>query len=392
MWILRTTALGVPAFGLALIGTLLAPTGAQASAYTGLLNQFNEIVFGNASGGSKTEGRAVIGGNLTQSSSGSYCSKTSDHSGPCGTSPLPATTPQITGITVGAATQNFGALAVYGNTSGSTISAGKGNVFIDGTNTARLSLSSSTQTDYVATQGTSSKVSGSGNLVYTTAATGVVPGAQNGTSKQGSFVLPDFTTTFEDPLLFLSTYLDGLTGIAQGTSHNFSAAPTIIGGVAVTVYDVLGSNLSQAIKDFNFKLNGAQTVVINVDGQIGALHNSLDTFTGQDNVIWNFYNQTSLTLPDWSGAILAPEAALTLRGASRGDVVAASLIQGGNEILNYAFAGDLNFVPDALRPVLNPVPGNSTAVDAPGGLAALVIGAAGLALARRRSEKAASKL
>ncbi len=355
-------------------------TGAQAAPYAALLDQFNEIVFGNVISGSETEGRAVISGTLTQSGSGNYCFQTDDGTGPCGTASLPATTPTVTGVTVGAATQSLGALTVYGNVSGSGVTGQNGNVFIGGTNTGALSMPSNSQTAYVATQGTSSKVGGQGNLVATAVSPGVTAGSQNGSVKTGSFVLPGFAAAFQTPLQYLSSYLNGLTGIAQGTSNAFTAAPTTINGVKVTVYDVSGSNLAAAIRNFNFSLNGAQTVVINVIGAVSGLSTNLNTFRGQDDVIWNFATQTSLTLPGWAGTILAPDANLTITGVSQGDIVAASLNQGNNEIHDYAFTGDLDFVPDP----------TVAAVSEPGGLAVLAVGLSGVACARRRRATGAS--
>ena len=174
---------------------------ARASSYADILSQFNEVVFGNVTSGSETEGRAVIGGNVTQTGSGDYCYQTGNN-GPCGTSPLPATTASIT---IGGNSQSFGGLAVYGNLSGSGVTAGKGSIVIGGTNTGAISMPSNTQTAYVSNQGTSSAVGGNGNLVYTTKSAGVTPASQNGTVSQGTFALPGFTTTFQNPLQYLST-------------------------------------------------------------------------------------------------------------------------------------------------------------------------------------------
>lgn len=362
---------------LALAG--MVSTAAQAAPYAGLLNQFNEIVFGSVVSGSETEGRAVIGGTLTQSGAGMYCFQSSDGSGPCGASPLPATTPTVTGVTVGAATQSLGALTVYGDVNGSGVTGQKGNVFIAGTNTGALSLPGNGQTAYVGTQGTSSAVGGNGNLVYGSAAPGVTAKSQNGSATTGSFALPGFASTFQTPLQYLSSSLAGLTGIVQGTSNVFTAAPTLINGVKVTVYDVNGSDLAAVIRNFSFALNGAQTVVINVIGAVGALTSNLNTFAGQDDVIWNFATQTNLTLPGWAGTILAPDAALTITGVSQGDIVAASLNQGNNEIHNYGFTGDLDFVGDP----------SQLGIAEPADLGVLAVGAAGLVLARRRRIAAA---
>ncbi len=339
-----------------------------------LLNQFNEIVFGNVTSGSETEGRAVIGGNLTQSGAGLYCFQTDDGSGPCSSASLAATTPQIA---VGAVNKSFGALTVYGNVSGS-IAAQYGSIFIGGTNTAAISLNTSGQTAYVRTQGTSSAVNG--NLVYATTANGATPTAQNGTVSQGSFTPPSFATTFQTPLQNLATYLSGMTGINQGTSNTFNATPTLINGVAVTVYNVQGSNLPTVIQNFNFSLNGAQTVIINVIGSVGSVATNLNGFTGDDNVIWNFEGAGALTLPSWAGTILAPTDALTMNGISQGDIVAASLTQGANEIHDYAFTGNLSFVPT----------GSGTPAPEPGGLATIALGSGLLLALRRRLHSPAS--
>jgi len=363
--------------GILLAGTLTSAAHAQNAG--NLLNQFNEIVFGNVVSGSETEGRAAIGGNLTQSGAGSYCFQTDDGTGPCGSAALPPTTPQIGGITVGAATQSFGALTVYGNVSGA-VGAQYGNIFIGGTNTAGITLNGSGQTAYVNNQGTSSAVGGTGSLVYATTANGATPHSQNGTVNQGSFALASFATTFQNPLQNLSSYLGTMTGINQGTSNTFNATPTTIDGVKVTVYNVQGSNLPTVIQNFNFQLNGAQTVVINVIGSVGSLSTNLNGFAGSDQVIWNFQGPGSLTLPSWAGTILAPTDALTMNGISQGDIVAASLTQGGNEIHDYAFTGNLSFVPT----------GSGTTAPEPTGLAAIALGTGVLLALRRRLHSPAS--
>ncbi len=360
--------------GLLVAGALASAAHAQNAG--SLLNQFNEIVFGNVTSGSETEGRAVIGGNLTQTGAGVYCFQTDDGSGPCSSASLGATTPQIT---VGAVAKSFGALTVFGNVSGS-VTAQYGNIFIGGTNTAGITLNSNGQTAYVHTQGTSSAVGGNGNLVYTTTANGATPASQNGTVGQGSFTPPSFATTFQTPLQNLATYLSGMNGINQGTSNTFNATPTLINGVAVTVYNVQGSNLPTVIQNFNFSLNGAQTVIVNVIGAVGSVATNLNGFTGEDNVIWNFEGAGSLTLPSWAGTILAPTDALTLNGISQGDIVAASLTQGANEIHNYAFTGNLSFVPT----------GSGTPAPEPGGLATVALGAGLLLALRRRLHSPAS--
>jgi choice-of-anchor A domain-containing protein len=353
----------------AAVALLTAPSLARATSYdASLLNQFNEIVLGNVTSNSETEGRAVIGGNLSQGGSGNYCFQSDDNTGGCATQTPSATTPQIT---VGSTTQNFGGLTVYGNASGN-INTARGNMFIGGTNTAALSLPGRSQTAYVNVQNTSSKVGGSSNLVYQSAGPGVTSGSQNGTTSSGSFTLPSFTTSFATPMLSLSTYLDGLSGVNQGTSNQFHAMPTTIDGVKVTVYHVSGANLAKDIQNFSFSLDGAQTVVIDVDGTITGSLQGLNTFSGQDDVIWNFADNTSLTLPNWAGTILAPDATLTMNGVSQGDVVAGSLIQVSNEIHTYAFTGDLDLVP---------VP---KAVPEPASLALLGVAIGGIVWAKRR--------
>jgi len=93
-------------------------------------------------------------------------------------------------------------------------------------------------------------------------------------------------------------------------------------------------------------LNGAQTVVINVDaagsgGRVSLSNHFKNESADRQNVIWNFYNATSLTLGTlWGGAILAPDAAVRNTTAIEGMVLAGSF-SGQGELHDYGFVGTL---------------------------------------------------
>jgi choice-of-anchor A domain-containing protein len=122
----------------------------------------------------------------------------------------------------------------------------------------------------------------------------------------------------------------------------FNASP--VNGVAV--FDVTDPILSMA--EFDFKLNGAKTIIIDYIGTASSLSiganfiNSEAQLIGAET-IWNFSNQNLASLnitSQFGGSILAPYTDLTNSANIEGGVFVDSLTQNG-EIHSQPFNGSI---------------------------------------------------
>lgn len=302
--------------GLLLSAAVLAAalgSAASAAAPLGastLLNDFNAVVFTNGSTAHEIEGAAVIGGTF----SGAVL-----YSRP--------TTGQPAG---------FGALTVFGATSGGDIDINNsGDAYVAGAHGAKISFN------------------GGGYIGAPSAA------------------ISDFVT----PLSALSTSLSKLSATgslpAPGNNEVIKAVP---GANGIAVFDVSASDLAH-IPSYGLQLNGASTVIFNVSGATVDFDANDETgTTGADNIIWNFYQATSVDLQtDIAGTVLAPLAHVANGGQIDG-VLVADAWTGDGELHDWAFTG--------------PLP---PSVPEPGVWAMLLVGLAalGAALRGRRSPCAA---
>lgn len=300
-------------FGLLLPAALLAAAclGSAASAATALsastiLNDFNAVVFTNGSTAHDIEGAAVIGGTFSGATVYGH-----------------PTTSQPAG---------FGALTVFGATSGGDIDLdNSGEAYVAGARGAKISFNG-------------------GRYIG-------APGA----------TITDFVT----PLSALSTSLSTLSATgsmpAPGNNEVIKATP---GANGIAVFNLSASDLAH-IPSYGVELNGASTVIFNVSGTtVDFDANDESGTTGADNIIWNFYQATSVDLQtDIAGTVLAPLAHVT-NGNQIDGVLVADSWTGDGELHDWAFTG-------ALPP---PVP-------EPGVWAMLLVGlaAVGAALRGRRS-------
>jgi choice-of-anchor A domain-containing protein len=298
-------ALVVSAAGSAFAGTLTAST---------ILQDFNAVVYQNASTQADIEGAAVIGGNF----SGATMYNNPTSSVPTG----------------------FGALDVFGYTSGNSININNGgNAYVAGNEGATINFN------------------GGGSYISAP---------------------PNTITDFETPLNALSqslaqTAANSPTPTLGANNNNniaFNAAP---GSNGIAVFDITAAQLSN-ISSFLINLDGASTVVINVSGtSVSDYANDESGTTGANNIIWNFYQATSVTLgTQIGGTVLATGAAVTNDNQIDGALVAQSW-NGNGELHDWGFDGVL---PTTSQP--------QTAVPEPGSLALLCVGIAVLGIVRRR--------
>jgi choice-of-anchor A domain-containing protein len=267
-----------------MVGLGAASASAATLTTKEILADFNAVVYTNGSTPSDIEGAAVIGGNFSGATVFNSPNDGGSRSQPTG----------------------YGALTVFGSTSGNTIDIdNSGDAYVGGVHGATISFNGG---HYIA-----------------------APGNTIG--------------DFETPLNKLSTTLKGLT--PNSTFHpdlndaTFNATP---GANGVAVFDVTSSALD-ASGGYQINFNKATTVIIDVDasGTAGVVNfhaNALNIPTADDNyIIWNFYNATSVGLGTTiGGTVIAPLANVSNGTQIDGDLVAKSWT-GSGELHSYTYEG-----------------------------------------------------
>jgi choice-of-anchor A domain-containing protein len=270
------------ALGLAFVTTCGGQSVAGALTASTILQDFNAVVYTNGSTQADIEGAAVIGGNFSGATM--YNNPTS-------------------GVPAG-----YGALDVFGYTSGNTINIDNGgNAYVAGNKGAPISFN------------------GGGGYIG-------APG--NGIGD------------FETPLNALSQSLAQLSAnstlptLAANNNNNiaFNATP---GANGIAVFDITAAQLAN-ISSFLINLNNASTVVINVSGtSVTDYANDESGTTGANDIIWNFYQASSVTFGTLiGGTVLATGAAVTNNNQIDGALVANSW-NGNGELHDWAFTGVL---------------------------------------------------
>jgi choice-of-anchor A domain-containing protein len=275
---------------MAVLKTLLAGTALSLGSVPGafatplaastILNDFNAVIYSNASTPSDVEGSMVVGGNLFAATI---------YNNPNG-STLPS---------------GFGALTVYGNTSGNPINLENGaNAYVGGTKGALINFN------------------GGGKYV----------------------AAPGYTITdFETPLNALSQALSVVPATAgtpaTGNNELFKA---VAGANGIAVFNLTAAQFA-AIPSFQVNMNGASTVVFNVSGP-SATDNANDESgtSGASNIIWNFYNATGTVALNTQigGTVLAVGATVTNGNQIDGALV-ANAWTGSGELHEDPFTGTL---------------------------------------------------
>jgi len=301
-------ALGLAGFGsgVAFAGTINPSTALQ---------DFNAIVYTNASTPSDIEGAVVVGGNFSGATV--YNNPTAGQTQPAG----------------------YGALTVFGSTSGNPINIDNGgSAYVGGTSGAIVNFNG-------------------GGGFYT---------------NPPSASISDYETAFDN----LSTSLSQLTATSTlPTPGNNEAITATPGANGIAVFDITAAQLSQ-IPSYTMNMNGAATVIINVSGTSATFNANDESGTlGANNIIWNFYQATSVSLDTQiAGTVLATGANVTNQNQIDGDLIANSWT-GSGELHDWAFDGPLPSTSGG---------GSVASAPEPASLALLGAGLVALGYARRR--------
>lgn len=265
------------------LGILLASATSLSAQSLSALKDYNVITIGDFSTNSDVEGRTLVGGNFTGSNSSTLGMKLQ-----------------------GKVSSTDKVLSVRGNiSSGNPINLNAGSVEVGG------SILGNRKINY----------NGGGSLLngYTTNFTAIVQSLE-----QASALLEGYGAN--------STVI---IPAAQPAAYKFNANPDSNGLAvfSITGEGLFGNNKAQQIE---MNANGASSIIINVSGtnivwNAGNIVGDLTKDALRDNVVWNFYEATSINFGahNMHGDILAPLAHITSQGPIDGSVFAKSITTTG---------------------------------------------------------------
>lgn len=126
------------------------------------------------------------------------------------------------------------------------------------------------------------------------------------------------------------------------TTGNNEVIKAIPGANGIAVIDLTAAQLA-AIPSFSINMNGASSLIFNVDGSSASFNaNDLSGTTGANNIIWNFYNAAGTVAINTQigGTVLATGATVTNNNQIDGAMVANNWT-GSGEVHDYQFTGTL---------------------------------------------------
>ncbi len=335
------------AFALSALTLMAAvPSHAAPISAEDLLETYNGVTSGNFNSNQEVEGRLYVGGNLTGNTI---------QTGFVALQPGPAQNVVIKGNTTIGKISGKGEIVIGGNGNNTTLEESGGNLtaFIGGTYS-----------------GVHNQVD-----VFTN---------QSGPVFEAKFPDIDFPG-----LAAYSTYLSTLTGALWNTpdpnNRVLVSSPNAVQSegtnwIASRVTVLFATMAQLATGSLSVSgLDSDETIIVNVSGTSGTwqLNGVGDAKSKAKNILWNFYEATSLSVNSAIiGSVLAPNAAMSgFSGSTEGSVIAKSIDLSNGELHYQPFAGDL---PD--QPSVNPPP---APVPLPAGLPLLLAALGGLALVRR---------
>ncbi|RVT92634.1 choice-of-anchor A family protein [Sphingomonas crocodyli] len=308
----------------AMIATPVTNTAAQLKEWN--LIAFNNIVQMN----SEIEGRTFVGGNIQ------------------------ATNGQYNFTATSASANGTGALTVVGNTAGQKIDFKQGDLVVGGNQgTYQLERQTNGTTVYV---GGTNSAGLQNNLSPTTGLAQSNPNFTAALNAQKASLINNMTS-LSDNLKALAS-----TGTASTANNKFTYNATGSFNVINTTVDQLKSIGDQ----ISITSGTGKTTIINVAGNLssGSINANMANTGSAQNIIWNFYEATDLTLGDWQGTVLAPKATFVKdsRGNLEGNLIA-------NNVSLYGEVHALNFQGD-----LSSVGGSVSAMPEPTTWAMLILG------------------
>lgn len=254
----------------------LATTATHADIFT----NYNLLVRGDLISTSQVAGRTAVGGNLTGSSSN-----------------------YGTGLTPALSYRSTDVLSVGGSIGVQNINMQAGNVRYGGTRTGNINHNGG---------GTTIRDTGTASLI-----------AQMGAhTEAASLVLSQ---------RLANSFVNLPSNQPAGVTLN--AQP---GADGVAVFTIPASSLfsNNLIQQLDIAMNGASSVVINISGSSvnwtnGNMVGSLTGAEARSRVVWNFYEAMAINFGGRSmnGAVLAPDASVSMQGTSYGAMWVGSLNQ-----------------------------------------------------------------
>ncbi|OSP56717.1 hypothetical protein BV911_01845 [Pseudoruegeria sp. SK021] len=309
------------------------------------LMQFNGVTESNFNSNQEVEGRLYVGGDLT------------------GSTLQVGITPPVS--------SSYDALVVNGQSSIGTINVLNGNdITVRGAVNSNVNMNGNGEAHIGGTQAAGKHFNG-GTKLENQSATDPAFDAR--------FPSIDFATFIDE-----ANYLSTLSGVAPNLSdHNnkkFVAGTPDSSGLFV--FNTTAAALSGG--GLTLTPGAATTMLINVSGvSVTVAGNVLGGFAGAPNILWNFYEATTIAVnTKIVGSVLAPLAHMSgFSGSTEGSVIAKSINLSNGELHSQPFAG---IVPTA-KPLPAPVP----TVPLPAALPLLLGGLAAISGLRLRRKIAA---
>ncbi|MDY0870628.1 collagen-binding domain-containing protein [Dongia rigui] len=327
-----------------------APAKAEPVSANAILDSYNLIVFGDLTSSSHVDGKTFVSGNVTGGDYGQHYSELPVDGVP---------TLTVGGDLKGNVNMNGSGLTVGGNIATNNLNLNKGgDIKVGGNITSNLNANFNGNGDLYAKGSVTNNanVNANGGDIYLGGTVQSGNANANGggqkfvNSAVPATVVPDVASeaaTIKETLTTYSSYLSNLVAnsATSGTGKvTFDAAP---GADGVAVF-----NISDAVaffggaNEFQFNLNGAKSIVINVSGAAGSLITIAANFLAgiatelADNTVWNFVDATDIVINNqFGGSILALLAHVTNNANIEGTLVAGKVTQ--NAEIHYNGGKDL---------------------------------------------------
>lgn len=144
--------------------------------------------------------------------------------------------------------------------------------------------------------------------------------------------LDDFYSDLSDESDFYRGF--GITGDVTGTNLSYSGLAT-----GLVAFNIAGADLFASNANWQLNFGSAAKVVINVSGtnlsNPGSVNLSGSGFANYANILWNFYDATSLNLGSgWRGNVMAVDADVSIMNDIDGSLAAKSYT-GSGQIHHY---------------------------------------------------------